>query len=242
MAARLGLTGCVAVMALVLGAAAPGDLDGQRLADQQALAPLQALVGQWRGVGQPQRGSNRGAWTEESDWAWRFSNKGAVLAFSAPSSQLLVSGELATSDQDGEFVLLAQMKTGQKVRYLGRRDEHGVLTLFADDAPVEAPARLTLRFVADGKRLVVLHERRTGADRFTRLAEVGYTRKGSGFGQGASFIECIVTGGLGTIPVTHQGKTYYVCCTGCRDLFQDDPEGVLADYETRKAEERSPKQ
>ena len=41
--------------------------------------------------------------------------------------------------------------------------------------------------------------------------------------------ECVVTGGLGTIEVTHNGKTYYVCCTGCRDYFNENAEKVLAE-------------
>jgi YHS domain-containing protein len=48
----------------------------------------------------------------------------------------------------------------------------------------------------------------------------------------------VVTGGAGTIPVTHKGKTYYVCCTGCRDAFNDDPEGTIAAYEKQKAESK----
>ena len=35
---------------------------------------------------------------------------------------------------------------------------------------------------------------------------------------------CPVTGGLGTMAVSHAGKTYYVCCTGCREAFDKDPE------------------
>jgi YHS domain-containing protein len=50
-----------------------------------------------------------------------------------------------------------------------------------------------------------------------------------------------VTGGKGTIPVTYQGETYYVCCTGCRDLFNDDPETVLAEYRERLDEKRKAK-
>ena len=48
----------------------------------------------------------------------------------------------------------------------------------------------------------------------------------------------MVTGGLGTIEIEHAGKKYYVCCTGCRDLFQDDPEGVLAEYRERRSKSR----
>jgi YHS domain-containing protein len=48
----------------------------------------------------------------------------------------------------------------------------------------------------------------------------------------------VVTGGAGTISVTHKGQTYYVCCTGCQQAFEDDPEGVLAEYAARLEKER----
>lgn len=86
--------------------------------------------------------------------------------------------------------------------------------------------------------MLMLFRRRVGNDRFLRMAEVGYTREGSNFGKGTNYIECIVTGGVGTMPVTFEGKTYYVCCTGCRDLFNDDPAAVLAEYRERKEAEK----
>jgi hypothetical protein len=77
-----------------------------------------------------------------------------------------------------------------------------------------------------------------GRDSYARLAEVGSTRKGRSFAKAvASGPECVVTGGLGTIAVEYLGRTYYVCCTGCRDLFREDPERVLAEYRERKAAE-----
>jgi hypothetical protein len=238
MAARRYLFLLISLFALAAGADEPSDDSARRRADQQALEPLGMLVGQWRGVGQPQRNSTKGAWIEQSDWAWQFAGGGAALAFSAPESKSLTSGVLTRGKNAGEVLLDAKTAAGESVHYSGRQDDEGALMLLAAEAPQEAPARITIRQVAEGKRLVVLYERRSGEDRFTRLAEVGYTRKGSGFGQGSSQIECVVTGGLGTIPVTYQNKTYYVCCTGCRDLFNDDPEGVLADYRARKEEER----
>ena len=47
-------------------------------------------------------------------------------------------------------------------------------------------------------------------------------------------IECIVSGGKGTIPVSYNGKTYYVCCSGCRDAFKDDPEKFIKEAEKKK--------
>ena len=129
---------------------------------------------------------------------------------------------------------------GEKVVYAGALDDTGRLIATAADPPADAPARISIRTVAEGKRLVVLYERRTG-ERFARLAEIGYTREGSRFGQPAEIVECVVTGGEGTIPVMHDGKTYYVCCTGCRDYFNENPAKVLAEYAARKAAEKEKK-
>ena len=70
------------------------------------------------------------------------------------------------------------------------------------------------------------------------MSEVGYTRRGSDFGKRANFVECIVSGGKGTIPVVFEGKKYYVCCGGCRDYFRDNPEEVLREYHQRSCTRR----
>jgi YHS domain-containing protein len=44
----------------------------------------------------------------------------------------------------------------------------------------------------------------------------------------------VITGGLGTIAVSYNGKTYYVCCTGCRDEFNQNPAKAIKEYEERK--------
>ena len=36
--------------------------------------------------------------------------------------------------------------------------------------------------------------------------------------------------------VTYKGETYYVCCTGCKQAFDADPERILKEYRERLAE------
>ena len=41
----------------------------------------------------------------------------------------------------------------------------------------------------------------------------------------------------------YKGKTYYFCCTGCRDAFLDDPDTIIAQAEekTKKKKEAAAK-
>jgi hypothetical protein len=233
------------VLAVVLARPAWADEPAQSTADKQALAPLQAYVGQWRGVGQLKRGSTRGAWTEQSQWSWHFEKGRAELVGDVSDGKYFRQLRVRPGEKPVEFVVLAAPVEGgeaaQPRRFAGELAD-GVLQVTAAEAASGEPARIAIRLVAGGDRMAVLYEKRLGADSFARLAEVGATRQGSSFAKNAaSGPECVVTGGLGEIAVEHNGKTYYVCCTGCRDLFLEDPDGVLAEYRARKEAERAKK-
>lgn len=227
----------VFVLSLMLVAADAPD----RPVDAEAkehLAKVQQLVGQWRGVGQPQRGSTKGSWTEEADWGWSFAD-GVRLVGKLPQGKWFRTLELSSHDQE-YFLTGTPTLMGEKMVYVGAKDESGRMIFTPKAAREGFPKRITLRFAAEGDRLLILYESQNAAtSQFARLAEVGYTRKGSQFGKGAAKPECVVTGGLGTIEVTYAGQTYFVCCTGCRDYFNENPEEVLAEYKARKEAERA---
>ena len=48
----------------------------------------------------------------------------------------------------------------------------------------------------------------------------------------------IVSGGLGTIRVSFKGETYYVCCSGCRDAFNEDPQKYVKEYKAKLAQKK----
>ncbi len=218
--------GCIAFLA--------ADIPHSREKDKQSLAKLQSFVGSWRGVGQVRRGSNQGAWSEKCAWAWKFDKSGASLTFTADKARFFQSGSVRAI-ADNEFALTAVTPDNDTLLYQGACVDSKLVLTCAQ--PVDGlPARMSLRQVADGDRMVVLYESLSVGGRYARMAEVGYTREGSSFGKGTAYVECIVTGGKGTIAVTHQGKTYYVCCSGCRDLFNEDPEAVIAAYEAERQE------
>lgn len=234
------LTCGLAFVASVLAISLADDQSKISLEQQKAeLSRIQAVVGAWKGVGQPQRGSTKGSWTEESEWKWKFDKGVAELVFSTSKSKYFSGGELTFVGGKKPF----ELKTSngdQHTIYQGQLNADGSLTLDAEKPTDDQPARITLRLVAGNDRMIMLMEKKSG-ETFSRLAEVGATRKGSGFGKGATYIECIVTGGLGTIEVSHEGKTYHVCCTGCLEVFKEDPAGTVKEYLARKEEEKAKK-
>jgi len=223
-------------IAIALAPASAADAD----ASKQRLAQMQQLVGAWRGVGQPQRGSTTGSWVEEADWTWSFANDGPALVAKLPKTKYFSRLQLSAGKEAGHFQLAATPAAGgEAVVYSGQLDDQNQLVLTADQPPEHLPERLSFRFVAEGNRLLILMQKRSAASgQFTRLAEVGYTRQGSGFGKGTSGPECVVTGGAGTIEVMHNGVKYYVCCTGCLEYFKDNPDEIIAEYKARKEAEK----
>ena len=94
--------------------------------------------------------------------------------------------------------------------------------------------RVSIDPLHDTRLLVLLEAEDPEHHTFSQLGEVGYTREGIAFAVDASYPLCVVTEGRGTIQVRYKGKTYWVCCTGCRDLFKDHPERVLAEAAARE--------
>jgi hypothetical protein len=229
------LTGAALVFAAAL-LANDEPTDKQQTLQKERLAKLQPLVGLWKGVGQPQRGSTKDSWIEEADWAWSFDKDGPSLVAKLPKAKYFRQLRLTADSEGGAFALTASPTAGgERVRYAGQLDDQEQLVLTIDQPRDDLPRRLSFRFVAGGDRLLILMEKKSPtSDELMRMAEVGYTRQGSGFGKNVTQRECVVTGGLGTIEVTHGGKTYYVCCTGCRDYFNENAEKVLAEFAARK--------
>ena len=220
------LVGLAAAVALCAGDAPRG-----RSADQAALKAYAGLVGPWKGTGQLQRNSTKGAWRESADWAWSLDKESAGLRLAIGGGKYLRSATLRPGRDPGSFALSVETIEGARRTLVGKPGERGVLVL-TDAVAADGIGRVTLTPLHDTRFLLKL-EARTPEGRFRPLGEVGYTRQGVAFATGDTGPVCIVTEGRGTIPVTYKGKTYYVCCGGCRDLFNDDPDSVLAEAKAR---------
>ena len=93
--------------------------------------------------------------------------------------------------------------------------------------------RLSIWPNANFIRYLMAHEiQEAGSTQFTRLMEIGLTRDGESLGAGAASstsepAKCIVTGGAASTTVSYRGRTFPICCSGCRDQFNDNPEKYL---------------
>jgi len=235
----LGLAG-VMLVATEGWASGPTDKGAQaRRNDQEALQSFGPLVGSWRGTGQVRRGSSQGAWTESSDWAWKLAADSARLEIKVTKGKYLRSATLAPVEgKAGALNLDAVLADGSKRTFRsepGTGAESSKPVVFRAEGSGEGVRRITLTIPNESRFLLAYESISTPDGPPSRLGEVGSTRVGVSFAAGESGPVCIVTGGRGTIQVAHAGKSYWVCCSGCRDLFQDDPAAVLGDAAAKKA-------
>src|SRR5687767_478633 len=98
----------------------PTDLAAQK----ERLAKMQLLVGEWRGVGQPQRGSTKDSWIAEAQWAWSFDEGAAALVGALPKGRYFKSLKLTPGKEAGAFELAAALADEDAtITYTGKLDE-----------------------------------------------------------------------------------------------------------------------
>jgi YHS domain-containing protein len=233
----LAALGVVAAAAVTVRAADDNDkVAPSRRTDQEALKAYAPLVGSWRGVGQVERGRARGFWRESADWAWKLTSDSAGLEMTVKTGKYLKAGVLRPGKAPGAFVFEATLADGTSRTFAGAAvGDRKRLVLTADaKAAAGGVRRVSIDPLHDTRVLVLLEAEDPERHTFSRLGEVGYTREGVAFASDESYPLCVVTEGRGTIQVSYKGKTYWVCCTGCRDLFNDHPERVLAEAAARE--------
>ena len=207
----------------------------------QALQDYNVLVGGWRGVGQPKRGSQTGAWQERVESVWELKPKKSGIRWKIDAGKQWKSALLSYDEEKQVYTLNVELPDETSRTYSGKINEKR-LVMESEPKVEQEIHRVTLTVLNENRVTMLLEKRPEQQSFFTRVAEIGYQRDGTRLAvAGNSGPECVVTGGLGTIAVMHQGKTYYVCCTGCRDAFNDDPEGILAEYKKRKETEKAKK-
>ena len=213
----------------------------------QALQPLQVMLGKWRGTtNQKFKGFSA---VEELEWIWDFKTNRAqpALIVKSDKSPYIREGRLTYVSQDQTFQFT--VKTPEGVEHVMRgkferepdeftgddnKPQRTYKLVMAESEPQGNEAwRVALDHQENNRYLVQLSRKR-GSGQFQLADTIGTQRLGTSFAANDEDYgdrKCIISGGLGTMTVSYNDKTYWVCCTGCQSAFNDDPKRWLAKME-----------
>jgi hypothetical protein len=203
---------------------------------KKALQAFNDLIGSWRGTGEPngtRAEKQRNFWVEKITWEWRFKKDDVHLRAAIDKGKYFTAAELRYLPDKDRYQLTATTTNKEKLVFEGTRDKKR-LTLERKDEKKNETQRLVVNALHFNRYLYSYEVKPAERTTFTKVYNVGATKQGVDFAGGDDAPECVVSGGLGTMPVVYKGKTYFVCCSGCRDAFNDEPEKYIKEYEARK--------
>lgn len=194
---------------------------------KKALQEVQDFIGLWNLEGTQKTGTKTEAWKEKVAWGWKFKDGGAwiTVEFAEGKGKYFTTGELRYNVEKKKYALtLTPSGKGEAAQTFEGDFAKGSLKLDRKDAKTGDVYRLTMNTAAEGARFAMKYEKQDGGKGlFSAVHQMAGSKDGESFAGGAKKPECIVSGGSANIPVTYMGKTYYVCCSGCRDEFNADP-------------------
>ena len=218
----------------------------------EALKPLQIMLGEWGGT--TFKKFDGFSSVETLDWVWDLQSNPAqpALVMQADKSRYYENARLTYLADKQKYRLTVTDKDGQKKVYEGEFSVP-LTKIPGDDDPnvLHSTYKLSLALVepADEKKhaQIIFNQQNNDryifelydlrGDSYARVDTINTRRKGTSFAKSDSDYgskTCIISGGLGTSQVSYQGKSYYVCCSGCRKAFEANPEKWIAKYEANK--------
>jgi hypothetical protein len=206
---------------------------------REALHPFGDLIGSWRATGIPtgtREEQQKGFWTENLAWEWKFKGSDAWLEVVIKDGKYFTSGELRYVPGKDNFELKLKTSGKETVSFTGTLNKEKVLTLEREEK--KQTQRLVISMLHHNRFLYRYEVKPEGKSFFAKKYQVGCTKEGESFAAGDGRPECIVSGGLGTIAVSYKGQTYYVCCSGCRSEFNDNPEKYIKEFQEKKAKKK----
>jgi len=218
----------------------------------EALKPLQIMLGEWGGTTFKKIGGFSSV--ETLDWVWDLQSNPAqpALVMQADKSRYYENARLTYLTDRQKYQLTLTNKDGEKKVYEGEFSVP-LEKVPGDDDPnvMHSTYKLSLALVdpADEKKHAQIIFNQQNNDRYmfelydlrgesyARTDTINTRRKGTSFAKSDSDYgskTCVISGGLGTSQVSYQGKSYWVCCSGCRKAFEANPEKWIAKYEANK--------
>jgi hypothetical protein len=228
----LAFTLALGLPALAVTAKAPSD---DKAEVKQA---LQDFIGEWKANGAPDKPKvdpRDPAWKETLHWSWRFKGDDAWLMLTVDDGKVLKSGEIHYLPAKKKYQLIATGADGKKRTFDGELKNETLRFEYTDPGSKEVQ-QISMNTAAEGVRFIYrVGHKAAGSTLLRKDFLVAATKEGESLAAKEKKIECVVSGGLGTMPVSYKGETYYVCCSGCRDAFNENPEKYIAEFKAKKA-------
>jgi hypothetical protein len=224
--------------ALLAGVRAPAADSKEKAEAKEALKALQEFIGGWKGSGGPDKpkpSPRDPIWSETLSWGWRFKGDDAWLALDVKNGKHLKGGELRYLPGKKAYQFTALTKDDKKLVFEGEL-KSDVLTLERTGPGSQQTQQIKMNTAGDGVRFIYrAASKPRGATVWRKDYLVACTKEGESLGKTEKKNECVVSGGVGTMPISYKGETYYVCCSGCADEFRANPEKYVAEFKAKKA-------
>jgi len=219
------------------------------------LQPLQVLLGQWRGTTRREFQNFKAVDSHEWVWDLRTNPSQPALIVQSDKSPYLKAGRLTWDMQLQQFVLTATDGEGRERRLSGDYSEapheitgsddkqHRVFRLVLNEQRTGQEGeqwQLALAQQENNRYLLEVGKRR-GTAAFARYDTVSTQREGTSFAlSDTDYAEkaCIISEGLGTMELTWKGRSYWVCCSGCKSAFEEEPDKWIARASQRASEKK----
>ena len=225
----------LAAVALFAAAVSVSAADSKEAAAaKKGLQAVGEFVGTWNLEGKAKAGGK--GWKEAATWGWKFKGEDSWIHIESKDGRFFTEGDLRYLPAKKQYQLTAKDKDGKEQVFAGELKK-GKLVLERKDDKSGDVQRLTFNTLSEGVRMVAqLDVQSGGRGTFNAQLSAAGNKDGESFAGGAASKkpECVVTGGAASIPVTYMGKTYYVCCSGCRDEFNDNPKKYVDAFEKKK--------
>ena len=211
---------------------------------KEGLQELHELIGSWKCTGNPLVGSKEERdkfWQEKISWQWQFKEKDVWLLADLTKGKHYTRFTIRYLPDKDEYKLEATTADKKTLTFAGKLDKKK-LTFERTDEKTKQSERLVFQLLHNNRYVLYFEERPADSKSFTQQYRIGSTKEGAPFASVDNGPECIVSGGKGTIAVSYKGKTYYVCCSGCRDAFKDEPEKYIKEYEEAQKKKKEKKE
>jgi YHS domain-containing protein len=230
MTALAGLALGMLAMMRAATVARPDDApaQGKKFAtERKALQEVQEFIGQWNLEGMLKAAGKTTTWKEKVSWGWKFKDGDAWLTvdFAQGNGRYYANGALRYDLKKKKYVLTLAGSDKNEQVFEGDLAKAGVLRLDRRDMKTGDVYRITMNTLAEGIRYQLRYERQAGGKGlFSSVYSMTGSKEGESIAGAKKKPECIVSGGAATIAVSYQGQQYFVCCTGCHDEFNANPE------------------